>query len=37
MQGPTENHLFVMWAPCWNIFIIIIIIIYIFCLFSQKI
>ena len=27
MQGPTENHLFVMWAPCQNIFIIIIIII----------
>ena len=24
MQGPTENHMYVKWAPCWKIFIMII-------------
>ena len=27
LQGPTENHMYMKWAPCWKIFIIIIIII----------
>ena len=26
LQGPTENHMYVKWAPCWKILIIIIII-----------
>ena len=27
LQGPTENHMYVKWAPCWKIIIIIIIIV----------
>ena len=27
LQGPTENHMYVKWAPCWKIFIIIMIVI----------